>query len=190
MSYFPNVEKVELFPEPEPRTGGNSTRPGQATLEGGSYKLLRPVDFNRIIIRVTSFSAPATLRLMLFQKPTGFGANATPATRVATVTGFSPGGTGNFQLTPSEGAVRLSEGVFYLLFGNDAGAGTVTLRTYSVLNLDLIVSNVELDTHCTNYSTAIASTTTPATFDPRPVATGEATPSTADLTPIIRFVMV
>lgn len=187
-SPFQSPEDVEYLPEPETRTSGNATRIGQTTYEGGSFKLLRPVMFNRIIIRLTAFTAPGTLALLLFQRSKGQG--GAPANRVATVTGFSPGAAGTFLLTPSEGVINLVSGIFYVLYGRDSGSGSFTMRTYTVQALDLSNANVQADTHVTNFSTAIAAGTTPATFDPRPVATGQATPEVTDLTPIIRLLRV
>jgi hypothetical protein len=190
MSFFSNDERVEFFPEPEPRVGGNSTRVLQTVLEGASFKILRPVRFNRILVRVTAFVAGGTMKFLIYQRPPGWGADASPASRVATVSAFAPGGTGNFQMTPSEGEVRLASGVYYVLMGRDSGAGSITLRTYTITSLDLSNANVESNTHVTNYDTALLASTTPATFDPRPVATGQATPSIADVCPIHRLIRV
>lgn len=185
---FQTEDDVEFLPEPETRVGGNATRIGQTTFEGGSYKLLRPVNFNRIIIRLTAFTDPGTLAFLIYQRMKGQG--GAPANRVATVTGFNPGGTGTFLLTPAEGLVTLVSGVFYILYGRDSASGSFTMRTYTVLALDLSNVNVQADSHVTNFSTTIAATATPATFDPRPVATGEATPEIADLSPIVRLLKV
>lgn len=190
--FAPDLDDAEFFPQPEARATGNATRTAQTTLEGGSYLLLRPVTFNRILVRFTGFTAPGTLKFMIFQRPRGQGVPAagTPAPRVATVSGFAPGGTGNFFMTPAEGTVRLYNGVYYVLFGRDSAAGSIIVRTYTISVLDLSNANVEAVTHVTNYSTAILATATPATFDPRPAPPGEATPAVGDFSPIHRLVMV
>lgn len=193
MSFNPSadqVSNVEFMPEPETRVAGNATRIGQTTFEGGSFKLQRAISFNRILIRLTAFTAPGTIRFLLFQAKNGVGANATPAPRVATVSGFAPGGTGNMLMTPAEGVVAMSAGIYYVLWGRDSAAGTFTMRTYTVQTLDLSNANVDALTHVTNYSTAILANTLPATFDPRPVATGQATPQITDLTPVHRLIKV
>jgi hypothetical protein len=183
-------ETIEFFPEPETRATGNSTRVAQTVFNGASFRLDRPVTFNRILLRVTAYTAPGSIRVLFYQKPQGLGANATPANLVATVAGFDPGGTGNFLVTPAEGTVTLAAGVYYVLFGRDSAAGSVTLRTYTVLTLDLSNANVDAATHVTNFTTTIAANTSPATFDPRPVATGAATPSVLDLSLDHRLIKV
>jgi hypothetical protein len=144
------------------------------------------------LIRLTAFTAPGTLKFMIFQRPRGQGVPAagTPALLVATVALFAPGGTGNFLLPLTEGTVRLYNGVYYVLWGRDSAAGALTMRTYTVQVLDLSNANVDPATHVTNYSTALLSTSTPATFDPRPSPPGEATPVTSDFSPVHRLVMV
>lgn len=190
---FP-TELNEIVPQPEGGTVGNSTRPGQTVYDGASFILRRPMTFNRVITRVIAYSAPGTISMLFFQKTDGgSGGGAVPL--VANVSGFNPGSSlTNVQMTLAQGDVTLRSGLFYVLYGRDSAAGAVTFRTRAVTTLDLMTANVELSTHPTSFTTAIAVPVFPAavptTFDPRQTPTGDANASASDLVPVIRFLKV
>jgi hypothetical protein len=176
---------VEYLPEPESRVGGNSTRVAQTSLEGGSFFLVQHVEFNRIIFRITGGSFPTTVTLQLFQTLVGEPGAAVP--RVAIVTAFALAASGTFEATPTEGTVTLVPGSAFLLVGRDAGVGSATFRTYSILSNDLINLNVAASTHPASYTTSIAATTTPATINTAVAPGGGLTSTTVDVVPVIRF---
>jgi hypothetical protein len=174
----------EWLPPPEGAVAGNGTRIGQTTFDGASFIARGRIQFNRIIFRITVAVAAPTITIQIFQAPDGSPASVT--NRVATVTLFAPA-VGNNLATPAEGTVNLVSGVFFVLFGRDSAAGTVTFQTRSVTALELLNQDVDVDTHPTSFTTAIAANTTPATFDPRQTPTGEASASTLDVISAIRF---
>jgi hypothetical protein len=123
---------------------------------------------------------------MLFQAPDG--TSGPTAARVATVTAFAVGGTGAFVAPLDEGTVTIQAGLIYVLFGRDSAGGSVTIRTFSNKGMDLLTQNVNLNTHPTVYTTAIASTTTPATIATRQSPTGDLIGEpTNSLAPVFRL---
>jgi hypothetical protein len=170
------TESGEISPIPETRVAGNATRIAQTNFDGASYILRRRTEFNRIIFRVTVVVAAPTLTIQVFQTANG---GSGVANRIATVTAFAPA-VGTNVATPAEGTVTAVGGLIYVLFGRDSGAGTATFRAALVSSNDLYNQNVDTDTHPTNFTTAIAANTTPATFDPRQTPTGQATDTALD----------
>lgn len=163
----------------------DSTRPAQASYEGGMYYLYRDVSFNRVVMRFTAYSAGAQISMHIYQSANG---TATfPMTRVATITGFDPGATGNFAVPVTEGTVNLKAGIFFVLFGRPTAAG-LTLQTYQTATaLSLLNTNLFAGTYPLQYTTALAATTTPATFNA--ITQGTATAANA-LLPIIRLITI
>ena len=177
------TETTEMFLRPEGVTTGNSTRVAQTTFEGGSYIVRQPVTLDRLIIRVTAQSGGGTIKILLYQTTTGI---VGTANLVGTVTAFAPGATGNFEVSLSEGEITLKEGLLFVLWGRDSVGGSVTVRTFTTTNTDLLTGNVNVNTHPTFYSTTIATSTTPATFNPLADPTGSAVPTTSDVDIVLR----
>jgi hypothetical protein len=177
---------------PEGGTTGNATRIGQTVFDGCSFIVTRRMTCNRLLVRFTAFTAPGTARVLLFQAPFGKSGDGTtgPAVRIGTVATFSPGAAGNAILTFAEGLITIEPGILFILFGRDSAAGSVTFRTRVTQANDLLTANVDLQTHPTTFTTAIAATTSPATFDPRQSPTGAATGSASDLTVVARLYRV
>lgn len=182
------TESGELWPIPEIRTGADSARTAQTLFEGGSYIIRRRVTFNRIHVRITSRTGAPTLRFLLFQAP---GGGSGVANRVATVTAFAvPAGGTNTVLTPTEGSVTLSGGLVYVLWGRDSAAASFGMQVYALQNMNLLTNNVPSGLHPLSWTTALASTSLPATFDPR-ATVGQAIPSSGvDVLPIFRLQQV
>jgi hypothetical protein len=94
------------------------------------------------------------------------------ANLVATCTAIAVAtGAANYTVTPSEGSVTLKRGLIYVLWGRDSVGDSFTARTYGTQIYDLITNNVEAGIHPTMFTTAIAATTSPATFNPLTQAT-------------------
>lgn len=185
MSYlFPGwhgvPEVADFIPLPEGRVTGNSTRSGQTTFEGASYFLRKQATVGNLVVRVTGHTGVGTLRFLVYQQDDGLSGVATLR---GTVTGFNPGGTGNFTIPFAEGTIKLVPGLVYVLWGRDSAVNTITLQTYTTQAVNLMTANVVAATHPTSWTTAVASTTTPATFDP---TSGTATAS--DVIPVFRVV--
>jgi hypothetical protein len=123
--------------------------------------------------------------MLFYQGPLG---GSGIAALVATVTGFAvPAGGTDTTVTPAEGNVTLSEGLVYCLWGRDSAADSFGLQTYTLQTTNLLTAVVPSGLHPLAFTTAIASNTTPATFDPR-ATVGQAIPSGAvDVVPIIRL---
>jgi hypothetical protein len=177
------TELQDLYLMPEAVVVNASTRTQPITFEGGSLIVRRRVIFNRIEIRVTAVSAPGVEQFLLYQTANG-GSGVQSLKATCSVT---PGAPGTFVLTPSEGTVTLAEGLCSVLCGRSSAGGNVSLRTHTIISLDLITTNVSLDVHPLSFTTTISATTTPATFDPRTSPTGAAVPAgSLDVIPVVR----
>jgi hypothetical protein len=177
------TERFDYIPRPEGQLAGDATQAGALTLQGAAYRLDRAVAFDRIIVRNTAVVGGGTLRFMLYQTPDG---GSGVANRVATVTAFPGVAASNLTLTPTEGEVTVKSGIVYALWGRDGGT-SITLSTYTNQATNLLTQNVDINTHPTVFSTALLSSTTPATFNPRQTPTGQATGVNTDLGPIFRL---
>lgn len=178
------TETGEQYPIPEARVSTDTTRADQTSLEGAAFIIRRPMVFNRIIFRVATVTGSPTITLQVFQNVDGLSGIAD---RIATVQAFALVGTGNKVATIAEGDVTMKAGICYVLTGRDSGSGTYALQTYTTQAVNLLTSNVDTDTHPLIFTTAIAATTAPSTFDPRANPTGQAIESAGNLTPVVRF---
>lgn len=177
---------VELNTEyllPEVRVSSRSTVGDSATFSGASFYVQRQIQFNRIIIQATAKTGSPTLRLLIFQSSDGTASNT--VTRVATCTAVAITGAGTYVMTPSEGTVTLKRGICFVLFGNDAGTGSFTLRSHGVTSFDLLNTNIDADCHPVTFTTTISATTTPATIDIRQPATGNLTGTNTNVALIV-----
>lgn len=179
----PITENVELLPIPEGQVAANSTRVAQTTFEGASYVLRRRVTFDRILLRITARAGAPTMRMLIYQGVLG---GAGIASLIATVSTFAvPAPTTNFEVTPAEGIVTAEAGLIYVLWGRDSGAGSFTLRTYTVQADDLLTANVDAAYHPTSFTTAVSAATSPATFNP--TEGGDANATATDVTVTLRL---
>lgn len=180
------LETGEWVPQPELADNTQATRALQTTYDGASMKLDRALLMSRLIYRLTALSLGGTQRFILYQAPDG--ASGT-ATKIASFTG-APGGLAATNVTGvfEQGSVFFSPGLFYVLFGRPSGL-TATIQTYTNAAINLLDQNVDNLTHVGTFTTTIsAAGADPATFNPLPVAGGgNATPSTADICPVVRF---
>ena len=175
----PNEPK-DLVLTPEGLATGNSTRATGVTLDGSTFIVRRGMTFDRIILRVTAQAGGGAIRVLLFQSSTGESGSG-PVPRIASISSFAPGATGNF-VVALDAPATIVPGIVYLLYGRESAAGSVTLRTRTVSAQDLLNQNVDVNTHATTFTTALSSTgALPATFDPRQVPTGQATASALDI---------
>lgn len=180
------TEIRDSLPFPEARTGGNGTRIAQTQYEGASYRIVRPVNFNRICMRVTGGSFPTTLAVLIYQGNNGGQDNNSIIPRKVAALASPVAGTGNLDINLAA-PVTLLPGWFFLLFGRD-GANTATIRTYIVSANDYVTSNIENYMHPCVFTTTINAGLSPATLNTLPVAGGgDLTPSVSDLAPIIRL---
>lgn len=182
----PIVETLEYIPQPESGWTGVTTGIGAATLGGASFVLPRPVQMNRIILRSIAFAAPATAVLFLYQAPGGVVADSLDL--VASVD-WQPVANTTFTLTPAEGDVLLSDGLFYALWGQDSGAGSFSVRTFNTASVTLLNSLVEAGVHPTVAASALDPAAPPASINP--LIGGDLTEEASDdLCPVIRFLNV
>lgn len=161
------LNQTQIDPRAEDRVGGNNnSRVAQTTFDGSSYLLRGPSLMNRFAFRISGQSGAPTGRFLFYQNPDGGFSTAVPL--VASITSLAIGGTGNFEV-PFDGAadVYFKEGLLWILFGRDSGAGSFTVQTYAApAQLQLLVQNVPAAYYPLRFSTVIAATTSPATFDP------------------------
>jgi hypothetical protein len=151
---------------PEGPTTGNATRVLSTTFEGASYTIGKGLVANRLIVRATGQSGAPTMRILCYQDVARAGASGTVANLIATAAGVAVGAAGNFEVSFSEGNVLFQPGVVYILYGRDSALGSITLRTRTTQALDLFTANVDAATYPTSFTTAIAATTSPSTFNP------------------------
>lgn len=177
------IDAFDVIANPEGSKSTNATRIAQTTFDGASFYTSVPIRFNRIILRVTGMSGTPTGRFLIYQSTTG----TDTVTLLGSVVTQAIGTTGNFAFTPSQGAVVIQPGTYFILFGRDSAAGSFTMRTYTTQAVDLLTGNVDADTHPTSFNTTIASNTTPASLDARSAPAGQFTASSSDLIPVIRF---
>jgi hypothetical protein len=177
-----STEKGEILIRPEAPFGVQATNTASnVNFEGASYLLTRKSQIDRITIKVTA-GGTGTLRILFFQTVNG---GSGIASRVASITGFTPGATGTFEVLFAEGTVTFQSGILYVLYGRET-ATSITVQTYKIDNVDLLVTGVPTYAHPTVFTTAILPTTLPATFDPRQTPTGQATGSNTDIPLIFR----
>jgi hypothetical protein len=181
---IPPTETGEILPIPEGRVADNAIHVAGPTLVGASYVMRRRAIMNRLILRVAMQVGAPTGRFLIYQA-TGGGSGV--AALIASVTGLAIGAPGNFVALFTQGLVTFEAGLIYILYGHDNGLGSFTLRTYKVHALDLLTANVDTDTHPTSFTTAILSTTAPATFDPREAPSGAATGTSTDVPGVFRL---
>lgn len=178
-----SIENTDIIPFPESRTGGNSTRTAQQSYEGGSYFLVQPARISKVAVRLTSISNNPNLVMLFFQAPNG---NSGLARRVATITASvvtANEGVNIFSF--QEGEVLFEQGIFYILWGKiTQSPNNVTMRTYVVQNLDLIVTTMPAGVHRTVFTTNISTTGSyPNIFD----AATQTNEVITDVIPIVRF---
>lgn len=189
-NFYPpgTIETVEIIPKPEGQVTTNSTRVANTTFDGASYTLSRPMTFNRLIFRCTGQSGTPTARILIYQAP--YGKSGT-ADLKGTIASLSIPSSNNYEATMSEGIVTLDAGIFYVLYGRDSGAGSITFRTYATQATDLFTGNVENTTHPTSFTTSISTSSSPSTFNPLPTGGGgSATAVSADVVLAVRLLKV
>lgn len=174
------IETTELYLKPEGATSGATTRPAQTLYDGLSVQVRKAVQFNRIIIAISTVSTPGDGVVAIYQRAGGVsGVAALKASVVWAVTA-----NGLWVLTPAEALpISLDPGVAFVLFGKRPG-GTFAFRTSIVQSLQLITNpaDIENDVHPTTFTTNISTAAFPATLDPRQttaVPPGGATTATA-----------
>lgn len=178
------VETSDLYPVPEAPTSGNATRVGQTNFDGASFQLRRGVSADRIIFRISGFTAGGTARILIYQ---GVNGGSGTAKLVASVRNYAPPGTGVQEAAFAEGTVLFQPGLIYVLIGRDSPGNSVTFGTYTTLNLDGVTTAVPSTVHPTAFNTAILSNTAPATVDPLQTPTGQFTGTASDVVPVIRL---
>lgn len=177
-------DTVEFIPELESAVNGNSSRGAQANFDGCSYKLLRPITFNRIIINIRGITGAPDGRVLLYQRLGGLGGS--PASLIATCDFLPIVANTNLVVTPTEGTVTLETGIFYALFGIQ-GADSFTYSTYATPAQRLLTSDVDTDTHPALFTTTVAASTAPATIDPREGSPDGVTASAVDIALALRM---
>ncbi len=141
-----------------------TTRQAQANFEGGSYFVERPVSFNRVGFSINSRVLPYTGVIAIYQHDDGAVKNNVPLIAEVTFSDLS-----GRQTLPLDGGgdASLVTGVYWLLFGQSAGGGSVTLVTYNISSAPIINNQVQAGEHpCAFTTTVAAAGGAPATIDP------------------------
>ncbi len=192
LPYVP-VERIELNQEiPKPvQNSAKADQNGNALTDYkiGLFRLSRPVRFNRLQIRITSFTAPADGRLILFQEPTGVLSNSVPQLDFFD---FTPSvGLQTLVVAPNGGAsLVLVRGWFWLGWGQRAGAGSFTLRCWDTQSIDLMntLASLNAGDAATQFVSNLAASTTPATLNP--VVGGDVSSNSSSALPLVRMLTV
>jgi hypothetical protein len=164
---------------------GTNTRTASANFDGSMYTLTRDVTLSKVTVN-SSATAAGVMNMYFFQTPNGTAAYSTNlATRVAGLTTRAIA-SGNNTFTLDSSPVTLKAGNLYVLWGRTSG--TFTLRAFNNTPIELFDTVLATGQAPTTFTTNIAATTTPATFDPTIIAgAGTVTPSIVDISPIMRF---
>ena len=180
------VIETEYVPQPEgPTNGGQFSTLATTTLSGGSFYLHHAVRFNRLHFEISAFAALADCVFLIYQDPRGQVVDDLPL--VATVP-FTPVGTGFESVAPLQGTVLLQNGVFYILWGQETGAGSLNVRCHNMAGLNLLNSNVPATVHPVNSTSALVASTRPTSVDI--TEGGDLTGAGTDQTPVIRLQFV
>lgn len=174
---------TDILPTAQARVGANSTRIAQTTYDGASYNLLDRISFNRFIFRITGLTGTPSLNILIYQAEGGVGSNTTNLIATCQI---NPVGIGNQIVTPNEGTVHLEQGVFFVLMGRSSVSDSATFRTFAVNTNDLLNDNVDTDTYPVAFTTNIAASTTPSTFNPL-MSGGSVTATVSDVALICRM---
>ncbi len=190
MSHTP-VYPEEKFVRPHPvtPTADQSTRAAQANYDGGSFWMIRPMTFNRIIWKITFKNQTPIGRIGIYQAARGLYDQSVP--KIASILSYVPA-VQTFIVAPDEGTVEIEAGLFFVLWGKNTG--NHDMRTYAANAIDLYNQSVPSVTekYMGNFTTDLsAGSTLPASFDPRTLAQGgNCTPTTSDTAPVIALAKV
>jgi len=181
------IELAEYVPNPELGTTGAGTRATSTTYDGASYTLARAVRVSNLVFRnTTATGGGSTIRVHIFQTPSG---GSGIATRIATTATAVTTTNTVWTATFSEGLVTFQPGIIYVLFGKDGG-GNVTVNTTALSTTALLTSDVPNTTHPLRFTTTISTAllSIPATFNPLPTGGGgQATATVSDVALSLRL---
>lgn len=178
-------DESSVIPLPEGSTTGQSTFGTQVTFAGASYRLINYTSATHIYVVATAVSAPTTLVIACYQSPNG---QTLPPLALVARGSLLLTAPGTF-LVPLTDVMRAVPGVLFILAGKVAGAGNITIRSYTTPTQELLNdASVPATVYPTSFTTTIGATTTPPTsFNPTPGG-GLVTPAGAsNLTPLVRF---
>ncbi len=157
-----------------------------ATLKGGLYRTDEAIKFNRIYFSIDTYAAGRTFRFLIYQDQDGDGI----AEKICTVEDFDPGATGIQIVTPTEDPVILLPSLDIVVLWGEDGPGDIKLFCHKNKQINLYNSSTELfiGQIPTTFTTTIASTTSPASVDPRfGGADGFVGSDDSDTLPVLRF---
>lgn len=184
---YGGMQNEQWIPRPVGPYAGQGSRGGQANFDGGMFEIANQTQFNRVIISLQSATPiGAGGRVLIYQTPNGNPGTALNPAQLKATCDFTVPATGaqNVEMTPAEGLVSLLPGIIYVLAGETVA--TISYRRYLTQNYDLFNQGMQAGDIATVFTTAIASNTAPATFNP--VAQAVATTLDARITIRLRKV--
>lgn len=126
--------------------------------KGGIFRLTRQISFNRLEVRVSAFTDPATGIAAIYQRPDGrfvFG-DSVPLVDAFTI---APTALQTLTIAPNTVAsIQLVPGWYWLVWGQDSGAGTFGLEAWDTRVVPLMnqVNTLSSGEPPTQFSTNIA----------------------------------
>lgn len=181
---------LEYLPAPELKSEASTIETAPSAIYfGGSFVLPRAVTFNRVICRVVGATLNDVARVLLYQEALGRSTNA--ADLIATADSAAlPAGSSNQEIVVP--ATTLQAGLFWALWGINAGVGFSMVAYDSAGAMSLLSQNMIADTHPVSFETIVAfgapSAAAPATLNPLESGQVDARAGVGqDSVPIIRF---
>lgn len=178
------LEFREIIPLPEGQVAAQTSRGLQTNYDGSSYFLRRDARMDKLLAYVVGgVVGTPSFRFLIYQgQGGGSGIASLLASGSITITG-----TGEIVVPFDQGAVKLNEGLIYILFGlqNPGGGNAANLQVFTLGTTNLYSANVDTDTHPTQFTTTIPASTAPSSFNP--LASGDAVPTASNVTLVARL---
>lgn len=167
------AETSDAIPVPTYPQTTEGGRGDQTVFEGALYRINRPVTVNSIAFYLPTRSGSPTIRILIYQALNGVSG---VANLVASVENFGPLLTsGITYVAPfTQGTVTFDYGELYIMQARDSAAGSYNLRTYGGPAYPPLSGDVPSPGRPARFTTVVAGTTSPLTFDPRVSPTGQA----------------
>lgn len=157
------------IPQPEgPRNFSTIDEPSTDTFVGGSFRILRPVNFDRVAIHLNSIPASQTAlgRFLIYQQSDGLAGDAIPLVGSFDFSATQPPSAPKITSALNEGTIDLVQGICWALWGFRTGSSTFAVISHESTTGDLMNSDMISGTYPVTFTTNIDANTTPSTFNP------------------------